>query len=282
MSRSPLVHLLVLLISVLATSPALAVYSASTGRFLQRDPNATGLPVFSQLAYNGESPGAPYIEFDIMIHYRDGTNTYEYLRSNPPLYSDPLGLYVDWLMPGPSDMISGALESLVHDYTANLDWDADWAADWSMNDDDHTRLENQWVTYALAYGVYESYDIFGFNLLGEISELTLAGRRSPSPTPRSFPGGRSGGKYSHLTDGPSVGPGKEFTSSQRGRVLEENMRQNGGRLRSDVTGRFLRRSPGGPNSAEIDHVIPKSRGGSNSFANARVVERTWNRSRGNR
>lgn len=40
--------------------------------------------------------------------------------------------------------------------------------------------------------------------------------------------------------------------------------------------------PGLPGSVEVDHIVPHSRGGEDTVANARILCRTCNRSRGNR
>lgn len=94
------------------------------------------------------------------------------------------------------------------------------------------------------------------------------------------------GNYNHLVDHPSVGPGKPFTQTQKGNILEANMERNNGVLRSDISGEELVRpqqhtrgvTPPG-NEAHIDHVIERSQGGANSYENARVLSRTENLSR---
>jgi hypothetical protein len=95
-----------------------------------------------------------------------------------------------------------------------------------------------------------------------------------------------GGRYAHLdaTDefASKRGPGKEFSDSQRRRILEENRRLNGGAMKCDDTSVELRPEAGYDNSAEIHHVVPKSRGGTNHYNNASVLSRKANRARGNR
>lgn len=65
----------------------------------------------------------------------------------------------------------------------------------------------------------------------------------------------------------------DFSAEQRTLILQTNLARNGGRLRSDDP-----RDPhqdldqrGAANAPEIDHIVPKSLGGSNFFSNARVV-----------
>jgi len=96
------------------------------------------------------------------------------------------------------------------------------------------------------------------------------------------------GPYAHLVDPPHVAAGRDFTRAQRRNILEENMRRNGGVLRSDLSGEILvipqQHQPGVTppwNEAHIDHIIPKSRGGTNSYSNAQVLSRAENLSKGN-
>jgi hypothetical protein len=89
---------------------------------------------------------------------------------------------------------------------------------------------------------------------------------------------RRTGNYSHLEDPDSVGIGKPFSDSQREAILQENMRRNGGVLRSDLSGEELTRGTG-PDSAAVDHIWPKSLGGTNSYGNAQVLSRTENRAK---
>lgn len=68
---------------------------------------------------------------------------------------------------------------------------------------------------------------------------------------------------------------RDFTARQRELILQANMARNGGVLKSDdpedtVNGGVLSEQ-GDLNFPEIDHMVPKSKGGSNFFSNARVV-----------
>jgi len=104
----------------------------------------------------------------------------------------------------------------------------------------------------------------------------------------------AGGPYSNLIDPPSMGPGKRYTKVQRANIYQQNMRINGGVLRSDVTGRELvmpskSRSGVTPpeNEAQIDHMNPlvpsdpSGTPGSNSYKNALVLSRVHNRAKSN-
>jgi hypothetical protein len=286
-------------------------YSPSLGRWLQQDPNGSGQTT-TVTRFRGESDGFVAASIDITQKRRDGLNFSGYLRCNPIAFSDSSGLYSteeavedfyesNFSLPTPGTFIQGALSSLVTDYAANLEWDIEWSSDWSMDDEAHTRNSNVWVYLAIGNGIYDAFE-FGFgdykiNVLDPVSDYLMAGKsgggggkgggkgpRGSRPNPRTHPGSHvsGSGPYSHLPDHPSVGAGKDFTATQRKKILNANASRNGGRLRSDVTGRFLSRSPGSPNSAQVDHIKPQSRGGSNSNKNAQVVEAHWNQSKGNR
>jgi hypothetical protein len=56
-----------------------------------------------------------------------------------------------------------------------------------------------------------------------------------------------------------------FSSKQKERILSENKKMNGGVVRSDLAGseyfEWLTGQTPGPDSPEIDHIHPKSKGG---------------------
>ena len=71
--------------------------------------------------------------------------------------------------------------------------------------------------------------------------------------------------------------------------LDENRNRNGGVLKSDLSGKRLdnpTRSRKGVkanmNQAEIDHIQPRSKGGTNSSSNAQVLSKEENLKKGNR
>lgn len=91
------------------------------------------------------------------------------------------------------------------------------------------------------------------------------------------------GKYDHLKEPKKVGPGLETTRSQRARILAENKKQNGGQLTSDESGKPLNPPSNTPKGgradmaqAEVDHVDPRSKGGTNSNTNQRVISKREN------
>lgn len=97
------------------------------------------------------------------------------------------------------------------------------------------------------------------------------------------------GPYSHLDDPPDVGPYQDFTADQKRAILDENRKRNGGVLRDDDTDEELvpsqksRKGVTPPeNEAQVDHVYPKSKGGTNSYKNAKVISRKRNREKSNK
>ncbi len=100
------------------------------------------------------------------------------------------------------------------------------------------------------------------------------------------PGAGRGGAYD-FPDHPSVGDGKKLTQSQKDKVRDENKAQNGGQLKSDISGTDLvppKQHEKGvtppSNEAHVDHIKPRSQGGSNSFSNAQVISRQENLQKG--
>lgn len=81
---------------------------------------------------------------------------------------------------------------------------------------------------------------------------------------------------------------KNNTSSEE-KNLEENKRINNGELKSDGDGRKLnppsknqKGKPADMNQAEVDHIIPRSKGGTNENSNLRVISKEENLKKGNR
>jgi len=103
------------------------------------------------------------------------------------------------------------------------------------------------------------------------------------------------GGYSNLTNSPTVGPGKNFTQTQKAKIYQQNMDSNGGVLRSDLDGQELvmpQKSQAGvtppSNEAQIDHIVPRKPAdpsitpGTNSYSNAQVLSREQNRKKSNK
>ncbi len=68
-------------------------YSPDLGRFVQRDPNETALPIQTALAVNGATFSTIAGAFDIQALYDDGMNLYGYETSSPVNRRDPAGLF---------------------------------------------------------------------------------------------------------------------------------------------------------------------------------------------
>jgi hypothetical protein len=106
----------------------------------------------------------------------------------------------------------------------------------------------------------------------------------------SVPSGPLGGPYSYLVDPPNVGPYQPFTAAQRKRLFAESKMINQGVLRSDqsgvkavVVGSRPQRGVTRPaNEAQVDHIVPLSKGGTNSFSNAQILTREENLRKGSR
>jgi len=66
--------------------------SPGLGRWLQRDPNATGQPVVATLKFHGNDLYAYVVNPDVYCTYTDGNHLSQYCGSNPANHADPNGL----------------------------------------------------------------------------------------------------------------------------------------------------------------------------------------------
>ncbi len=89
--------------------------------------------------------------------------------------------------------------------------------------------------------------------------------------------------YSKLKQPRKVGPGLETTAAQRQRILDYNKKMNDGILRSDIDGSVIdmpikvtKGEKANMNQAEVDHIIERVNGGSNSNGNLRVISKDQN------
>jgi hypothetical protein len=103
-------------------------------------------------------------------------------------------------------------------------------------------------------------------------------------------GGEAGagenGPYRDINDNTKIEPRRDFQPQQGRKIRAANKARNNGTLMSDdpLDPIQMLKDPeqarGGmasdPAAAEIDHIIPKSAGGTNSYGNARVISKLWN------
>jgi len=66
-------------------------YSPALGRFISRDPNETALPIIRAVLMKACTPRPRSAPFAPEWHYAEGMSLYQYVRSNPISYHDPLG-----------------------------------------------------------------------------------------------------------------------------------------------------------------------------------------------
>ena len=92
------------------------------------------------------------------------------------------------------------------------------------------------------------------------------------------------GLYDYMDEDPTFDVARykfqAFSSKQAQFILAENRKKNGGSVKSDIGADdyhvWLSGSTPADDSPEIDHIHPKSKGGSNEYKNAQVTSRKYN------
>lgn len=147
--------------------------------------------------------------------------------------------------------------------------------DWNMNKTGGTRARNQpdFVQERLT------------RIAEELSDLVIGDRKLPAIVglfDLLNKNTRMPGPYTTLFADPigSVAPFKEFSSTQRIEIIAANRRRpgHGGQIVSDCTpGEVLHDAdPNDALKANVDHIYPRAKGGSNSYSNAQVISRAAN------
>lgn len=89
-----LTHLLAMVLLLTGfVGDALAVYSPRTGRFLQKDPNESGM-LHAELWHGGEAPIPALATGSLEGTLVDGSNLFTFARSSPHNGTDPQGLFL--------------------------------------------------------------------------------------------------------------------------------------------------------------------------------------------
>ncbi|MBX3364546.1 MAG: hypothetical protein KF866_07255, partial [Phycisphaeraceae bacterium] len=157
-------------------------YDPQLGRFLQRDPNATGLLILREVALGGKSIGASVFRLDLATHIGDSVATSAYLGINPLTRSDPTGLWFGMAFQLGTMAVNGylnaagtleearqglittfSLSQMLADYSTAQMKDAEWADDWTFDDSEYSQAGKQ------------AQDIYELQLKrGEVSEQDYA------------------------------------------------------------------------------------------------------------
>ncbi len=134
------------------------VYHPGLGRFLQLDPNMTGLPTANASSMSGSSPSIAAPGIDLEHLYTDGPNLHAFVGGNPLNRRDPSGLIFGGIGGGLMAGLNGAemaldgaqqglyaagmgasLNDMLMNYAFDQMLDFDWALDLSMPDNWHSR-----------------------------------------------------------------------------------------------------------------------------------------------
>lgn len=185
-------------------------------------------------------------------YYGDGLNLYEYCRNNTITYKDPTG-----------HNICPTQRDLYHKY------------------------KEEGMSPQEAYQKMRKE--LGLDSKSGYKDSGVGNGKDPW---RSYGSGSETGPYAYLEDEPTVGAGKDFTAAQKQKMLEENMKRNGGVVKSDNPNDYYdvltkpKKSMKGvtpePNEWQFDHIKPKDQGGTNSYSNCQIVSRKYNREKWNK
>ncbi|HAM63657.1 MAG TPA: wall-associated protein [Erysipelotrichaceae bacterium] len=232
----------------------------------------TGLYYLQSRYYNPQ--WGRFLNADVYITTADGINggnMFSYSANNPIKNSDPTGriLITTIIL-----IASISVGVIAFAYKANESYKASEGQSIDLLNSVVYGLSWGLSIYSLGMTAYGAYCDYSY-MTGQ-TPVTSIGSGQPSST-ISPP-------YSNLKDPANVAPGKDFTQSQKNQIINQNMENNGGTVKSDLSGIDLikpEKSISGvtpsPFEYQVDHIIPKNLGGTNSFVNAQVLSRQENR-----
>lgn len=248
-------------------------YDPTIGRFFNVDPLAESYPTWSTYAFSGnrvvDSRELEGLEPVSAKRAQD-------LPGDPMEFAEFIGGGINSVRAAVANSVGRTINVLTNDAIRNQ---------YKVGDDGRLILEIGVPKESLKEKVVNgSFDLatIGLAAFGGV-EGALTAQGGKAPALKAIEEIKDAAKYSHLKDHKSVGPGKPFTQAQKKNILNENMKRNGGVIRSDKSGKILdtptqskKGVKANMNQAEIDHVKAKSKDGSNSYKNAQVLSKEEN------
>jgi hypothetical protein len=146
-------------------------YAPDLGRFMQRDPNATGAIALQASVTVGAIKSQSEAFLALVGHLRDGMGVYGAYAGMPLSHADPLGLFgfvevlstaasmATMFVPTPQDFLEAVARDVVAEYAERQLDDVEWALDWDQGDEWHSRGDDRWIAATIGRALYGAFEV---------------------------------------------------------------------------------------------------------------------------